>query len=446
MIVMKFGGTSVKDADAIDRACGIVVDRLDANPLVVVSAMSGVTRDLLEAATLAGSGSLEESLSIVDRVRDRHGGLHPSLDSDIESLRDSLKAIRDNGALTPQLQDAVSSCGEVLSSVIFAMRLGDRCDAVHVDARDLIVTDDCFTRANPILDETGRRLEERVRPLLDAGKVVIVGGYISRTQTGEVSTLGRGASDYSASLIGACLGSKEIQIWTDVDGMMTADPRIVRDAWKIKQMSFEEASELAYFGAKVLHPASLLPAVRKGIPVRVLNSLRPDRSGTTITREAPGGTSPIKSFACKRGITAITVTSSRMLMAHGFLRALFTVFDKHRTSVDLVSTSEVSVSLTTDDDQSLDEIVADLQALGEVYVERDMALVCMVGTNLKDTPGIAGQAFGCLSDINIRMISQGASNINLSFVVEGDRADTVMRRLHEKFFQKFEPDIFERVV
>ena len=220
MIVMKFGGTSVKDADAMDRACGIVVDRLDRNPLVVVSAMSGVTRALLEAATLAGSGSFGESMTIVDRVRDRHVGLHPSLDSDIESLRDSLTAIRDNGALTPRLQDAISSCGEVLSSVIFAVRLGDRCDAVHVDARDLIVTDDCFTRANPILDETGRLLEERVRPLLDAGKVVVVGGYISRTQTGEVSTLGRGASDYSASLIGACLGSKEIQIWTDVDSSL----------------------------------------------------------------------------------------------------------------------------------------------------------------------------------------------------------------------------------
>ena len=445
MIVMKFGGTSVKDADAIDRAGDIVVDRLEQNPIVVVSALSGVTGDLLEAAKLAGNGSLTSALSIVDRLLERHSSLHPSLDSEMETLRDSLVAVQENGELTPRLQDAISSCGEVLSSTIFANRLRNRCDAVHVDARELIVTDDSFTRANPIIDETSRRLEERVRPLLDAGKVIVLGGYIGRTQAGVTTTLGRGASDYSASLIGACLGSKEIQIWTDVDGMMTADPRIVADAWKIKRLSFDEASELAYFGAKVLHPASLLPAIRKGIPVRVLNSLKPERAGTTITREAASGTSPIKSFASKRGITAITVTSSRMLMAHGFLRALFTVFDKHRTSVDVVSTSEVSVSLTTDDDQSLDEIVEDLRELGEVRIERDMALVCMVGTNLKDTPGIAAQAFSCLRDINIRMISQGASNINLSFVVEGDRADIVLRRLHEKFFQKFESDIFERV-
>ncbi len=444
MIVMKFGGTSVKDADAIDRACGIVVDRLEENPLVVVSALSGVTSDLLEAATLAANGSLDDAMSIADRIRARHSSLSPSPDPELEVLRNSLVAVEESGELTPRMEDAISSCGEVLSSAIFTTRLRTRCDAVHVDAREIIVTDDCFTRANPIIDETERRLEERVRPLIEAGKVVVLGGYISRTRSGVVSTLGRGASDYTASLLGACLGSAEIQIWTDVDGMMTADPRIVPEAWKIKQLSFEEASELAYFGAKVLHPASLLPAVRKGIPVKVLNSLKPERSGTTITREAPGGTSPIKSFACKRGITAITITSSRMLMAHGFLRALFTVFDKHRTSVDVVSTSEVSVSLTTDDDQSLDGIVADLEALGDVRIERDMALVCMVGTNLKDTPGIAGRAFSCLSDINIRMISQGASNINLSFVVEGDVADTVMRRLHGKFFQDFEAGVFER--
>ena len=445
MIVMKFGGTSVKDAEAIDRACAIVADRIELNPLVVVSALAGVTSNLFEAARLAGGGSLDRALGIVATLRERHTALLPSLALEFAGLAEALDKVHAAGTLTPAMKDTVVSYGEILSAKIFDRRLSRHAKTVHLDPRECIITDRLFTKANPLLTETEQRVDARLRPLIEQGRVVVMEGYLGSTTSGETTTLGRGGSDYSAALIGACLGAEEIQIWTDVDGMMTADPRIVRDAWKIKQMSFDEASELAYFGAKVLHPSALLPAVEKGITVRVLNSRKPDRSGTSISAHAPTGRNPIKSFACKKGLTVVTVTSSRMLMAHGFLRALFEVFDRHGASVDVITTSEVSVSLTMDDDRPLEKIVADLGKLGDVRAERGMALVCMVGTNLRNTPGIAARAFGCLNDINIRMISQGASNINLSFVVDESQAGTVLRRLHERFFQEFEPDIFERV-
>lgn len=443
MIVMKFGGTSVRDVLAMDRAAAIVAERIDRAPLVVVSAMSGVTSDLLEASRLAQEGASAGVRVVFDRLRDRHLELLPALDSDLDGLRQTLEEAI--GVVDPAMTDRIAVYGEILSSQVFASRLGRLVPATHVDARDLVVTDERFTRANPIIEATEESIRKNLLPRIRSGEVVVIGGYMGRTSDGRTTTLGRGGSDYTATLLGASLGADEVEIWTDVDGMMTADPRVIREAWTIRHISFAEASELAYFGAKVLHPSTLLPAVRNGIPVRVLNSMRPEGSGTVITAEAPLGRTLIKAFACKRGITAITVTSSRMLMAYGFLSALFEVFDRHQTSVDVVTTSEVSVSLTTDDDSVLEGIVRDLEEFGTVRVERDLALVCIVGAHLKDRPGIASQAFGCLEDVNVRMISQGASNINLSFVVFAADADKVMRRLHDHFFAQPEPEIFERV-
>ena len=443
MIVMKFGGTSVRDAVAIDRACRIVADRIDQAPLVVVSAISGVTSNLLEMSRLAAAGRLTEALSVYDRVRGQHLEMLDSLEGDLEELRASLKLAAQDG-ITPAREDRIASFGERLSSRIFASRLSPLAQANHVDSRRCLITDDRFTRASPMVEETSARLDEIVRPLIAPGSVVVMGGYMGSTLSGETSTLGRGGSDYTATLFGACLGAAEVQIWTDVDGMMTADPRVVPDAWTIRRISFDEAAELAYFGAKVLHPLTLIPALQKGVPVHVLNSARPEGRGTVIATDAPALGSPVKSFACKRGIAAVTVTSSRMLMAHGFLRALFEVFDKHETSVDVVTTSEVSVSLTLDDQSSLNAIVKDLEALGTVQVERGLALVCLVGSKLKDSRGIASKAFGCLEDVNLRMISQGASNINLTFVVGEDYVDTVVRRLHDAFFESCDPEVFER--
>jgi aspartate kinase len=293
------------------------------------------------------------------------------------------------------------------------------------------------------MDQTTARLEDAARPHLNAGRVVVMGGYIGSTASGVTTTLGRGGSDYSAAIAGAALNAEEIQIWTDVDGMMTTDPRIVPNACKVREISFDEASELAYFGAKVLHPLTVLPAVEKNIPVYILNSRKPTGTGTRITREARPCRNLIKSIALKKGITVVTVSSSRMLMAHGFLKALFDVFDRHRTSVDMVATSEVSVSLTLDNVSSLDAIVEDLRQLGDVEITSKAALVCLVGSNLKYTPGVAKRAFGSLSDINILMVSHGASNINFSFIVDEKDATATVQRLHADFFREIDPELFE---
>ena len=374
----------------------------------------------------------------------RHVELLPSTAQDFSQLRELLRALSAIGELSARTRDLIASYGEAMSSLIFTDRLKRHGhDAVHVDARRAIVSDANFGSAAPILDATAANLAQLARPHIDAGRIVVMGGYIASTVSGVTTTLGRGASDYSASIVGATMGAEEIQIWTDVDGMLTADPRLVGNAYKIKEISFNEASELAYFGAKVLHPMSVMPAIDKNIPVYILNSRKPDGSGTRITKEARPCTNLIKSIACKRGITAVTVSSSRMLMAHGFLGALFAVFDKHRTSVDMVATSEVSVSLTLDNTSALPAILEDLKSLGDVTVNGNLALICIVGNNLKYTAGIAHRAFSSVKDINILMISHGASNINLSFLVADADAPAAIQRIHADLFREFDPAVFE---
>jgi aspartate kinase len=444
MIVMKFGGTSVEDAAAIDRSCGIVGERISRKPFVIVSALGGATNGLLEAGTLAARGEIGKAMTIADRLEYRHTELLPSTGEHFIRLRELLKALGAIGEFSPRTQDLIASYGEALSALIFVDRMNRLgYEAAHVDARECVVTDDRFGKAAPMMDVTTSRLENAARAHLDAGRVVVMGGYIGSTLSGTTTTLGRGGSDYSAAIVGAALNAEEIQIWTDVDGMMTADPRIVSSAWKVREISFDEASELAYFGAKVLHPLTVLPAVEKNIPVYILNSRKPKGTGTRITREARPCRNLIKSIACKRGITVVTVSSSRMLMAHGFLRALFEVFDRHHTSVDMVATSEVSVSLTLDNVSSLDPIVQDLRQLGDVEVSSNKSLICLVGNNLKYTPGVARRAFGSLADINILMVSHGASNINFSFLIDEKDADAAIQNLHADFFSEIDSDVFE---
>ena len=446
MIVMKFGGTSVEDAAAIDRSCRIVGERISRRPFVVVSALGGATNGLLEAGSFAARGELGKAMTIADRLEYRHVELLPSTAEQFTRLRELLKALAAIGEFSLRTQDLIASFGEALSSLIFVDRMNRLgFDAVHVDARQCIVTDDRFGKASPIFDITTARLEEAARPHLNEGRVVVMGGYIGSTLSGSTTTLGRGGSDYSAAIAGAALNAEEIQIWTDVDGMMTADPRIIPSAWKVKEISFDEASELAYFGAKVLHPLTVLPAVEKNIPVYILNSRKPNGSGTRITREAKPCRNLIKSIACKRDITIVTVSSSRMLMAHGFLRALFEVFDRYHTSVDMVATSEVSVSLTLDNTSSLQAIVTELKQLGDVQVSAKTALICLVGNNLKYTPGVARRAFGSLADINILMVSHGASNINFSFLIDDKNTTAAIQKLHADFFGEIDPDVFEAV-
>jgi aspartate kinase len=359
---------------------------------------------------------------------------------ELEELVQGLAAL---GELTPRASDALASYGERVSSRIVALAFRNQgIPSAHVDARRLIVTDRRHTQAAPLLAETYARLAAEL-PRLAENKVVVMGGFIGSSAEGLTTTLGRGGSDLTASLVGAGLGAEEIQIWTDVDGLLTADPALVPDAHRVKTISFAEAAELAYFGAKVLHPASVLPAMQKSIPVRVLNSRRPDAPGTLIVGQAVPCANVLKCVACKRNITVVNIHSTRMLMAHGFLRRIFEVFDRFETPVDLLATSEVSLSLTIDNPARLDEICAELRPFSEVSVEAGQAILCVVGENIRNTPGVAARVFGAVPDVNVRMISQGASLLNLSFVVTAADLPRAVGALHREFFAQLDPAVFD---
>jgi aspartate kinase len=337
--------------------------------------------------------------------------------------------------VSPRSRDAVHAVGELVSSRIVAAAFADHGIAsAWVDARTVLITDAEHTGAAPDMMETCDRARERMAPLLAEEKVVVTGGFIGSTASGVTSTLGRGGSDYSAAIFGSCLGVDEIQIWTDVDGMLTADPRIVPQPRLVPQLSFNEASELAYFGAKVLHPSTILPAVAKNIPVRILNSRRPENPGTMITAEARTPAGRLTALACKRDVTVIDITSTRMLMAHGFLRRLFEVFERFKTAVDVVTTSEVSVSVTVDDTRRLEAILDNLHNFAEASCEREMAIICAVGENLRVDPTLFGRAVTSLERIPLRLVSQAGSRRNVTFVLRDADVPHAMMRLHETFF------------
>jgi aspartate kinase len=455
-IIMKFGGTSVADAKAIERVAAIVRGRLQQKPIVVVSAMARVTDQLLKMARSAGDGDRKSALTLARELRERHynaaGELlgtalftqfHSDLGTEFEELEELLRGISAVGELTPRTTDHVASFGEVLSSKLVTAALSAHgIEASLVDSRECIVTDETFTRATPLFEEINLKLHEMVQPLGEKGRVPVMGGFIGATRGGITTTIGRGGSDFSASIVGAGLGAEKIEIWTDVDGMMTTDPNLCSDARRIKVISFEEAAELAYFGAKVLHPATVLPAIQKNIPVYILNSRNPTCEGTRIAARAPHCKNFFKAIAAKRRITIVDVAAPRMLLAHGFLKSIFEAFDRHRVSVDVVSTSEVSVSLTVDSNDSIPALAADLARLADVKYEGRKAIVCLVGENLREIPGIAAHVFGELSDVKIRMISQGASEINLTFVIDEDQVPSVVQRLHKTFFTDPDPEIF----
>jgi len=455
-VVMKFGGTSVGDSKAIARVAEIVRGRLPHRPVVIVSAMAKVTDQLLQMARAAGDGDRQRALILARECRERHyntaGELlgtalftqfHSDLGSEFEELEELLRGIAAVGELTPRTTDHVAAFGEVLSSKLVTAALSAYdLPATHVDSRDCIVTDETFMRAAPLFDDTNSKLREYVAPVIERAQVPVMGGFIGATRAGVTTTIGRGGSDFSAAIIGAGLNADKIEIWTDVDGMMTTDPNICPDARRIKTISFEEAAELAYFGAKVLHPATVLPAIQKNIPVYILNSRNPSCEGTRITARAPQCKNFFKAIAAKKRITIVDVAAPRMLLAHGFLKAIFEAFDRHRIPVDVVSTSEVSVSLTVDSNESIPALAADLAKLADVKYEGRKAIVCLVGQSLREIPGIAAHVFGELSDVKIRMISQGASEINLTFVIDEDQVPSVIQRLHKRFFAELDPEIF----
>ena len=460
LVVMKFGGTSVEDAAAIGRTSAVVAGRVanGKSPVVVVSAMAKVTDQLLRAAAAASLGDRTGALAISSRLRTRHrdtaaelikdkaGGvaLMQLIDEKFDALDEVLRGVSAILELTPRISDLIVSYGERLSSRIAAAAFCERgIDAVHADAREIVITDSEFQKAAPLDNIIEKRTAEKLLPLVDQGKVPVMGGFIASNEAGLTTTLGRGGSDYTGALVGGALNAETIEIWTDVDGIMTADPRVCPDALRVKVISFEEAAELAYFGAKVLHPATILPAVRKNIPVQVLNSRNAACEGTRIISLAPHCKSPFKSIAVKKKLSIIDIVASRMLMTHGYMSRMFAVFDRHKCPVDMVSTSEVSVSLTVDSNSSLPQIAADLSTMADVKYEGRKALVCMVGEDIRGQNGIAAQVFSAIRHINVRMISQGASEINMSFMIEEDDADEAVRSLHAAFFKDPDPAVFD---
>jgi aspartate kinase len=460
VVVMKFGGTSVEDPAAIRRSAAIVAGRvaLGKQPVVVVSAMAKVTDQLLRAAGAAAQGDRTGALAISSRLRCRHrdtasalvrecadqGALLDFIDKKFDSLDEILRGLAAILELTPRISDLIVSYGERISSRIVAAAFqAQGIDAAHVDAREIIVTDSQFQKAIPQDAIIDKRAAEKLRPLTSKGQVPVMGGFIASNEAGITTTLGRGGSDFTGALVGGALSAEAIEIWTDVDGIMTSDPRVCPDALRVKVISFEEAAELAYFGAKVLHPATILPAVKKNIPVLVLNSRNAACEGTRITSLAPHCKSPFKSIAVKKKLSIIDVVASRMLMTHGYMKSIFDIFDKHQCPVDMVSTSEVSVSLTVDSNDKLPLIAADLGKLADVKYEGRKALVCMVGDDIRGRSGMAAQVFTAIRHINVRMISQGASEINMSFMIDEDDADEAVRALHAAFFQDPDPAIFD---
>jgi aspartate kinase len=456
---MKFGGTSVEDPAAITRTAAIVAGRvaLGKQPVVVVSAMAKVTDSLLRAAAAAAEGDRTGALAISSRLRVRHretaaalvkdaAALINLIDQEFDSLDEILRGLAAILELTPRISDLIVSYGERLSSRIVAAAFHELgINAAHVDAREVVITDSQFQKAVPQDALIEQRAQAKLLPLTAQGKVPVMGGFIASNEAGITTTLGRGGSDFTGALIGGALAAEAIEIWTDVDGILTADPRVVPDALRVKIISFEEAAELAYFGAKVLHPATILPAVKKNIPVLVLNSRNAACEGTRITSLAPRCRSPFKSIAVKKKLSIIDMVASRMLMTHGYMKEIFTVFDKHKCAVDMVSTSEVSVSLTVDSNDNISALAADLGQLADVKYEGKKALICLVGDDIRGQNGMAAQVFSAIRHINVRMISQGASEINMSFMIDEDDADEAVRSLHAAFFQDPDPAIFDVV-
>jgi aspartate kinase len=427
MIVMKFGGTSVGNADAIKNVGKIIKNREDI-PIIIVSAIAGVTDLLIGAANNIGRDNTGNFVLI----RKKHQEILKDLGSESKEINVLLDEIEETINAITQLNaeslDLVQSFGERISARIVAEYL----EAIGVKSRAYdafeigMITNSNFGEAEPVNSSFDK--------LRDLDHVAVVTGFIGKDAAGRITTLGRGGSDYTAALIGADLNASEIQIWTDVDGVYSADPKIIEDAKKIEKISFNEVAELAFFGAKVLHPKTLLPAMDKNIPVRVLNTFN-EGGGTIIVNEMKEVIDIVKAVTCKKNNIVINMHSTRMLFAHGFLARVFYVFDKYNIPVDMLATSEVSVSLTVDDDRNLDKAVEELRQISRVDVTRGKSIVCVVGAGLKNAVGVAGKVFKVVGDNNIKveMISQGASEINISFVVNDEDAEKAVKCLHDEF-------------
>ncbi|MCX6356914.1 MAG: aspartate kinase [Candidatus Aureabacteria bacterium] len=444
MIVMKFGGTSVGSAGAIESVRRIVAGRLRSDPVVVVSAVGGITNLLLDAAQKAKARS-RDGIRLLERIAAVHGTILRELSlpggmvaKEHELLREVLHGVYCLGELTPRTLDYVASFGERISAKIVSAHFSNR----GIPSRPYtgweagVVTTGEHCNASP-LPTTYARIRSR---LSRRKKLAVVTGFIGKDEHGEITTLGRGGSDFSAAIIGRGLNAREVQIWTDVTGIMTADPRVVPQAATLPRLSFSEAAELAYFGAKVLHPRTIEPAVEKDIPVRILNTFEPDAGGSLVVRRAAPPKHGIRAIACKKNNILFNLRSTRMLDAHGYLARIFEVFTHHRVPVDLIATSEVSVSATVDAGvaPALKEIIADLGRICTARMIGGRAIVCVVGEGIGGTPNIAGRIFTIIGKggINVEMISQASSALNISFLVKNADADKAVRLLHRAYLER----------
>jgi aspartate kinase len=440
MIVMKFGGSSVAGAEKIARVTGIVRGRLARGPVLVVSAFRGTTDDLLALARESLNGDLARLDAIARRHREAAAELGVDaapLEPLIEELTALARGISLLKELTPRTLDRVASFGERLSArLIAAAFTKSGIPARAVDAFEAgLLTDERFGSAAPLPEAEA----ELKKYFASVNVLPVVTGFVGRTRAGEITTLGRNGSDYSATILGAALAAEEIQIWSDTDGIMTADPRLVPSARPLGTLSFAEACELAYYGGKVLHPHTLVPAMAKNIPVRVLNTFKPEHPGTTIVASPPkaaAGSPILKSIAFKRRQLIVSASSPRMTSGPGFLARIFDAFARHEIDVDMLATSEVSVSATTGSEKNLERAVAELTPEFEMSVERGQAMICAVGDGVQSVPGVAADIFSAVRSvgINVRMISQGASKNNVAFVVADADVESAVRALHERFF------------
>lgn len=445
---MKFGGTSVGDCAAFARVVNVVSLHSERRLVIVVSAMTKVTDALLEAFDIAKKSDAAAAYNSLELHFERHSAVcaefisddqRAGFESELElakgELRDLLVRVSRRSLPLSMLKDAIVSYGEQLSSRLLAEVLrSNGLNARQADSRRMIVTDDEYGAAQPIWNETRDLLKLELEHSIGEGEIPVIGGFIAANRGGETTTLGRGGSDYTAAMAAAALGASELQIWTDVTGVMTSDPRICPTAYTIPVLSYEEAAELAYFGAKVLHPKTIKPAVDHQIPVRVCNTFEPEAVGTMVLAHSGEAPNKIKSIAHKKKITILRITSARMLGSYGFMSALFQVFERFRTVIDVISTSEVSVALTLDDTSSLEKIVSELERLGDVSVEHGYAVICVVGEGLRASKGLASKIFSTISDVNISLVSHGASAVNLTFVVAETDVEGVIQRLHNEFF------------
>jgi aspartate kinase len=445
-LVLKFGGTSVSDAAAVRRVASIV--RRQEPPLVVVvSALAGVTDALLAVAERARNGAgaeverveaalLERHLELADAVADRarRSLLSEAVRALFDELRADLAAIREARALMPERIDRVAAYGELLSSRIVASALaGAGLAAAWVDARRVIVTDDAYTRAVPQMDATSRAAARELAPYLDRGYLPVMGGFVAATRDGRTTTLGRGGSDYSAAIVGAVLSAREIQIWTDVDGLLTADPRLVEDPRVVSHLSFSQAYDLAYYGAKVLHPATIAPAVAHDIPVRVLNSRRPESAGTTISATAPAAAAPLTGLAGKRQVTVVEIDSNRTLGPHEFARRVLETFERHSTPIVLMTASDARLSVAIDETRALEGIVDELSAVAHVSCHHQLGIVCAVGGR-RHGGSLVAEILGALHGLGLRMVSQPSPGRTVVCVLDQRELQTAMTRLHDRFF------------